>query len=63
MFGLLIAALLFAGIVGIVASLRADDDSVQSLLDHPRKVPNPGPRDLHTVTSATLGRAHVPSWG
>lgn len=63
MTGLLAALLLFTAIVGLVAAYRTDDDGVRAFADSPRRLPDPGPRDLHTVTSGTLGRAHVPNWG
>lgn len=61
--GFIAALALFAAIAGFVAAMRADDEAVQHFADSPRRLPNPGSRDLHTVTGITLGRAHVPSWG
>lgn len=61
--GFIMAITLFAALVGIIVALRAEDRQVERFADAPRRLPLPGPRDLHAVTGATLGRAHVPSWG
>jgi hypothetical protein len=63
MTGVLTAVVLFAAIAGLIAGYRTDSDRAESFDDAPRRVPNPGPRDLHTVTGSTLARAYVPSWG
>lgn len=61
--GLFLALALFIALAGVVASMRSDDEAIAHAFDAPKRLPNPGSRDLHTVTSGTLGRAHVPSWG
>jgi hypothetical protein len=63
MASLITAFAIFFVVASIIAVLRAEDESVATFADSPRRLPNPGSRDLHTVVGATLGRAHVPSWG
>lgn len=63
MSGLIAAVFLFAAIAALVAGMRAEGASEASLPgDSPRRLPDPGPRDMHAVTG-TLGHAPVPSWG
>lgn len=61
MSGLIAAAALFGAVYFIVTALRAEDSHQTDGHGGPR-LPDPGPRDLHTVTPTTLGRAPVPRW-
>lgn len=62
MTGFLVAMALFGAIAAATsAATRAGADDELALDAGPRRLPNPGARDLHAVTGA-LGRAHVPSW-
>lgn len=60
--GLLLAVLVFVGVVGMVGTLRASDEDVHEFMHEPKRVPDPSPRDLHALTG-TLGSAPVPHWG
>jgi hypothetical protein len=57
------AAAIFVVIASIISALRTgDDEAAAAFADSPRKLPNPGPRDIYAV-GGTLGSAPVPSWG
>lgn len=62
MTGIFLALLLFGGIATLSGVLLSSDEQVDDFADMPKRLPNPGPRDLYSV-SGTLGRAQVPSWG
>jgi hypothetical protein len=59
--GLLTAIVFFGALTAILTALRTTGDSNVGLAE-PKRVPDPGARDIHTV-DGTLGRAYVPSWG
>lgn len=64
MTGLLPAIALFIALGALATRLGRDASSDLPLPgDAPRTLPNPGARDVHTVSGSTLGRAYVPSWG
>ena len=63
MTGFLAAIALFIAIATIIDRVRTDARSINADDAAPRPLPNPGARDVHTVASSTLSRAHVPSWG
>ncbi|MEO6867500.1 MAG: hypothetical protein ABI200_05720 [Gaiellales bacterium] len=62
MTGFFTAVVVFFTIVGIISALRADEDALDAMADQPRKLPDPGARDIYTLTGS-LSRADVPSWG
>ena len=61
--GLFTAIVFFGALTWIITALRGSDDAADGYVREPKRVPDPGSRDLHTVTNGTLGRAYVPSWG
>ena len=63
MTGLLTAIGLFIALTALLAHLRSADDDRTYDGHVPKKLPNPGARDIHAVSGTTLSRAHVPSWG
>lgn len=54
------AAALFCAVWLVIAVVRAED-TTPIYGDVPKRLPDPGPRDQHTVTG-TLFRAKVPRW-
>lgn len=62
MTGIFLALLLFGAIATVGGVLLSSDETVEDFVDAPRRMPNPGPRDLYSV-NPTLGRAPVPKWG
>ena len=61
--GLFTAIVFFGALTAAITALRSSDDAVEEFAAEPRRLPDPGSRDLHTVAGGTLGRAYVPSWG
>ena len=63
MTGLLLALLLFSALAATASVLDGRHAVGAGFRDeHVRHAPDPGPRDIHTVSSS-LGRAPVPTWG
>jgi hypothetical protein len=60
--GLFTAICFFGALTWIITELRGTEEP-DGYAPEPKRVPDPGSRDLHTVSGPTLGRAHVPSWG
>lgn len=60
--GLVTAIVCFGALTAIITALRTTGDADGGELVEPRRTPNPGARDIHTV-NGSLGRAYVPSWG
>jgi hypothetical protein len=61
--GLFTAIVFFGALTAVITALRSSEDASDGYVPEPKRVPDPGSRDLHTVTGGTLGRAWVPSWG
>ena len=61
MASLITACAIFFVVASVIAALRADDETLQTFADSPKRLPDPGSRDLYAL-SGTLGRAPVPSW-
>ncbi len=62
MTGIFLALLLFGAIAAIGGTMLTRDERAEDYADMPRRLPNPGARDRHSV-GAGLGRAPVPRWG
>ncbi|MCW2924556.1 MAG: hypothetical protein JWM98_1960 [Thermoleophilia bacterium] len=55
------AIALFGAVWAVTMAVRAEPRAA-TFEDVPNPLPQPGARDVHTVSHGTLGRAPVPRW-
>ena len=58
-----LTALALALVVFALAATRDRSPALDHTFDAPKRLPDPGPRDVHAVGGLTLANAPVPSWG
>jgi len=57
-----IAGIALALVALAIAAIRDDTPALDHTFDAPKRLPDPGARDLYAVGGITLASAPVPSW-